>query len=140
MNVGAVRKAIVDALSQRIDPAVNVYAVMPEAPRFPCAFVDPLTITYHETMSDRALAGVTFDVWVGETSRPEDAAELIDAMMSSAGASTFSLVDALEDDPTFGGAVETSWVESGRWVKAGEENAGVFAAAVTLHVYERRGG
>lgn len=123
LDMAAIREAlatqIYDRLSGSNRPA-SVYDYPPDSPELPAVLIRPRTgtpeyIQYHQSFSqnvqgDGALAGIELEVEVRVGGWDVDSHRAMDDYLSTG--TEASVINAIEADPTLGGALENCWVRA----------------------------
>ena len=140
LDLAAIREALAAQLKAGLDKSLNVYAYVPDSPRFPCIAVThgDLYVDYFVTFSPSGLANVNLKIIAAHDSRSEDSQRTIDRLLSVGSGSDSSIVDVIYADPTLGGAIANCRVLTATFTAVGQENAGVFEATIPIDVWITR--
>lgn len=139
LDLQAIRLALASQIRDGIaNTKINVYAYLPESPKFPLIAVVPRRdapyVSYHESMGRNGTVSVSLEVVVASTSRAEDAQILIDSLLSVGTGTDSSISDVIEADRSLGGVVGDAVTLTATVTTQTVENAGLFEAVVPVDI------
>lgn len=120
LDLMVIHTAAVGQIQANLELEINAYPVRVGAPAWPFVTIegDPQEyISYYETFESTvvgALCAVKADIVIAQAGRSEDAQAFLLDLLSAGTGKTSSVVDAINDDVTLGGVVDTCICRFGR--------------------------